>query len=264
MASTIKHTFIILAYQNSPYLQACIQSLLNQTTPSLIRLSTSTPSDHITALSQKYNIPLLINPNPHGIAADWSFAYQNCKTEYLTLAHQDDLYLPEYTELYFAAATKYKKNLIIFSDYNELYHNQIRENNLLLLFKRLLLNLFFLFKQNLSSAGYKKKILSFGNPVCCPSIMYHVKNIGPFTFNSSYTMNLDWDAALRLSGMQGDFVYVKRKLITRRIHEGSESTNALTNRTRHEEDRKIFERLWPAWFAGWLSLCYKLAYKSNG
>ena len=39
-----EHTFVIPAYKDSPYLESCIQSLLNQTMKGEIVLTTSTPS----------------------------------------------------------------------------------------------------------------------------------------------------------------------------------------------------------------------------
>jgi glycosyltransferase involved in cell wall biosynthesis len=264
MRSDLNHSFIILAYKKSPHLEECIHSLKKQTIPSHILLSTSTPSDYLEIISKNSKIPLIINPNPPSIAADWTFAYNLCTTKYLTLAHQDDLYMPEYTEKCLEFIEKYPGFLILFSDYNELFNNSIRDNNLLLSIKRLILHFFYMFKINLTSIALKKKMLSFGNPVCCPSILYNRENIGNFEFNSSYSMNLDWDAALQLAKMKGDFLYLKNKLLTRRIHKGSESTNALLNRTRFEEDQKMFERFWPKYVVRCLLKFYTQAYKSNG
>lgn len=42
-----KHTFVICAYKESPYLEACIRSLKKQTVASAICLATSTPSDYL-------------------------------------------------------------------------------------------------------------------------------------------------------------------------------------------------------------------------
>ena len=39
-----KHTFAVCAYKESPYLEACIQSLLDQTVRTDIIVATSTPN----------------------------------------------------------------------------------------------------------------------------------------------------------------------------------------------------------------------------
>ena len=52
-----QHTFVICAYGESPYLQACIQSCVNQTSvnaqESKIILYTSTPNTLIDQLAKK-------------------------------------------------------------------------------------------------------------------------------------------------------------------------------------------------------------------
>ena len=52
------HTFVISAYQESPYLESCIKSLKAQTVPSEIICTTSTPSPYLMKLMEKYQIPL--------------------------------------------------------------------------------------------------------------------------------------------------------------------------------------------------------------
>lgn len=51
-----KHTFVICAYKESPYLEACIRSLKKQTVASAICLATSTPSDYLKNICEKYDI----------------------------------------------------------------------------------------------------------------------------------------------------------------------------------------------------------------
>jgi len=257
------HTYIILAYKESLYLEECIQSLLGQTISSKILLSTSTPSDFLENISAKYNIPLMINSEQRGIAADWSFAYNKSGTKYVTLSHQDDIYCPQYTELVLASAARTSRNLIIFTDYCEMINGSLRPFNPLPIVKRLMILFFFSYKSSISSSRWIKLMLSFGNPVCCPSITYNRHNIGPFEFNSSFTMNLDWEAGLRLAQKKGDFIYVNKKLIIRRIHKESESANALDNNAREYEDRILFSMLWPKSVSKLLLKTYSRCYKFN-
>ena len=257
------HTFIILAHKESLYLEECIQSLLGQTISSEILLSTSTPSDFLENISAKYNIPLIINGEQRGIAADWSFAYNRSGTKYVTLAHQDDMYCPQYTEIVLASAAMNSRNLIIFTDYCEMINGNLRPFNILPIVKRLIILFFFSCKSSISSSRWIKLMLSFGNPVCCPSIMYNSHNIGPFEFNRCFTMNLDWEAALRLAQMKGDFIYVDKKLTIRRIHKESESANALDTNARAYEDRILFSILWPKLVSKLLLKTYSRCYKYN-
>ena len=53
MERTDKHTFVVCAYKESPYLEECIKSLLAQTVRSEILITTSTPNEKIAAISAK-------------------------------------------------------------------------------------------------------------------------------------------------------------------------------------------------------------------
>ena len=56
------HTFIICAYQENPYLENCILSILNQEVLGKVMISTSTPNQYILGLAEKYDIPIVVNP----------------------------------------------------------------------------------------------------------------------------------------------------------------------------------------------------------
>lgn len=84
------HTFAICAYKESPFLEECILSLLDQTVPSTIIIVTATDNAYIRNLADKYHLELHINHGETGITQDWMFAYRSAKTELMTIAHQDD------------------------------------------------------------------------------------------------------------------------------------------------------------------------------
>ncbi len=258
-----EHTFAILAYNDSPYLEECIRSLFDQTIKSEIFLSTSTPSKFLNKISKKYDILLLVNKKRDGIACDWSFAYKNSRTKYVTLAHQDDVYLPHYTEQSMLSAGRNENSLITFTDYCEIINNRSRLYSPVLAVKRLILFFFLLFKKNITSYAWTKLMLSFGNPVCCPTIMYNKENIGPFEFDRAFSMNLDWEAVFRLAAKPGDFIYVNKKLVAHRLHKESESNNALISKKRHDEDKILFNKVWPGIMATLLFCVYSIGYKLN-
>ena len=56
-----KHTFVVCAYKESPYLEECIRSLENQTVPSHIILVTSTPNSYIEGTAKKHGVELFVN-----------------------------------------------------------------------------------------------------------------------------------------------------------------------------------------------------------
>ena len=92
------HTFVICAYKESKYLKNCIRSLENQTVKGHILIATSTDNKYIREAARQYHLPLLVNDAPSGIATDWNFAYRQAHTKLVTIAHQDDIYNPDYLE----------------------------------------------------------------------------------------------------------------------------------------------------------------------
>ena len=67
------HTWVICAYGESDYLEACIQSLKNQTLQSQIICYSSTPLDSIKELCKRYDIPFYTKQGG-GIGKDWNNA----------------------------------------------------------------------------------------------------------------------------------------------------------------------------------------------
>ncbi len=263
MTKKINHTFVILAYRKSPFLEDCIISLKKQTVRSRLLITSSTPSEYLSHLSEKYELPIKINENSKCIGDDWTFAYNCCNTKYVTLAHQDDVYAPDYTEKCISIAEKNNYNLIVFTNYGEIHNNEKVTVNFNLIIKKLILNSFFLFNQQIKMNVFKKSMLVFGNPISCPSVMYIKEKIGEFQFSKQLTINLDWDAWIRLSQMSGSFLFIRKVLMFHRIHEGSETSKAIKNKRRHSEDELIFKKMWPQPFANIVFKIYKMSYKSN-
>jgi glycosyltransferase involved in cell wall biosynthesis len=258
------HSFAVLAYKESPYLEECVLSLISQTVRSRIVIYTSTPSQNVIDISKKYEIPLVINKYHQGIASDWNFAYNSCESEYVTLVHDDDIYLPRYNESCFSAIDKIKTgdSLIIFTWYNDLLGKKESIFNINLMIKKFLL-LPCLIRSDIRRHFLKMAILSVGNPIPCPSVMYHKSQIGTFNFSKTFTCNMDWDAWLRLSEKRGSFVFVNSKLLLHRIYERSQTSQQIDNKGRRNEDLLIFKRLWPEPVAKLLLALYSLSYRMN-
>ena len=126
------HTFAICAYKESPYLEECITSLMEQTVKSEIFIATSTPNKYIDDIAAKYNLKVYVNEGESGITQDWNFAYSKVQTDYVTIAHQDDKYAPEYVENLLAYTAKAKKPLLFFTDYAEIRNGKIVTTNKIL------------------------------------------------------------------------------------------------------------------------------------
>lgn len=258
----INHTFAICAYKESPYLEECIQSVKKQTIVSNIIIATSTPNEYINSLGEKYNVPVIINHGDKGITQDWNFAYRQCDTKYITIAHQDDIYAENYTEQLVSLMETSNQPLIAFCDYNELRNGQIVKKNKLLSIKRMMLMplRIKLFK---SSIFVRRRILSLGCPICCPSVLFAKENLPTEIFQHGFRSDEDWEAWERISRFKGDFLYNKNVLMFHRIHEDSETTKILGDSARGVEDLEMFKKFWPAPIAKIIGKLYGTSEKSN-
>ena len=256
------HTHVILAYGESPYLEECIQSLLNQTVETRIIMATSTPNDYLTALADRYHLPVRVNPRKSSLAGDWDFALHCAGTPLVTLAHQDDVYHKYYTADILRAANRARKPLIIHTDYWEIREDKMVDDNRLLRIKRLML-LPMRLKMLWGSRFTRRRILSLGNPICCPSVTYGVENLEDFHFRRNMHCNVDWQAWEEISRKKGSFAYVSKKRMGHRIHTASATSEMIVDDRRHQEDLAMYLKFWPAPLAALLEHFYGRAEGSN-
>lgn len=255
------HTFVILAYKESPYLENCIKSITNQTQKSQAIIATTTPNKFIKNLAQKYNLPIVEGKHTN-IGGDFDFAVHSAQTPLVTVAHQDDIYEPTYTAKIIRAYKKYPNSSIIFSDYYEIRNNKKVHTNTNLKIKRLLL-LPAKFKKSLKSRHAKRFILKFGNSICCPAVTFVTKNCPTKIFASDFKCNVDWHAWESLSNLPHDFTFVPQPLMGHRISNESTTTDIINQGIRTKEDYQIFRRFWPTPLAKILTKFYQNSEKSN-
>lgn len=257
-----RHTFVICAYGESPYLKACIHSLKKQTVKSTLIIVTSTPNSMIKRLAMQYKIPLYVNEGESGIVQDWNFGYDKAKTKYLTIAHQDDIYHEQYTEYLIEGMESVKKPLIFFSDYGEIRNGKIIIANTLLKVKRLML-LPLECKCLSDNKFIRRRILSFGSAICCPSVGFARENLKTPVFETGFRSNEDWQAWEKISKESGDFVYCRKRLVYHRIHEESATSRIIGETGRTEEDIEMFQKFWPRPIAKVLAGIYGKSENSN-
>lgn len=257
------HTFVILACGDSPYLGECIASLKAQTVRSDIVITASTPPSGLDRIARAHGMRAVVHGGVGTIGSDWSSGYRAATTRYVTLAHQDDVYYPRYTERCLAEAGRFAGNLITFTDYHDLVDNRAAGFRANLVVKKTILLPFFTVNRSLRNRLFKKWLLSLGSPISCPSVMYHKGAIGDFRFSDDFSINLDWEAWLRLAGRKGDFVFVKEKLMAHRIHEGSATTRGIKAGAREAEDTALFSEIWGPTLGRAISRMYRLSYSSN-
>ena len=259
----LKHTFVIPAYKESLYLETCIRSLLQQSVKSEIIITTSTPCLFIENMVAKYKLIYKVNLSDQtSIANDWNFALSQAKTQYVTIAHQDDVYDENYTKEFLFNLEKHPNTLIAFSDYSDVVNGTIKKQSLNKLIKHLLLFPFKL-QSAYKNKFIKKLILSFGSPICCPTVMYNLEELTNFKFNNDYVVALDWFAWLQIANQDGRFLYVNKDLVKHRIHQESETTVQLNNGKRTKEELTILTQIWGRFLGSIISKFYALGQKGN-
>ncbi len=256
------HMFVLCAYKENPHLENSIKSLLGQTVKTKIAVSTSTPNDYIKNICDKYNLPLFINNGKAGIGYDWNYAYNQANTKLVTIAHQDDIYEPEYIRNILHYANKREDAIIIYTDYCELRNGVKTITNKLLKIKRIMnwpLSLPFFYR----SRFVRRRILSFGCPICCPAVTIVKMNAGDTVYDSEFKNSCDYRTWVRLSKNKGSYIYINKKLFNHRIYAESTTTQNLNDNIRAKEDFKILCEFWPKPIAKMINSVYCTSEKSN-
>ena len=89
------HTFVVLAYKESEYLEECIKSVLNQSYKSNVVIATTTDNKYIRNLAKKYSLEVILGKHTT-IGGDFDFARTCVNSKLITIAHQDDVYDRDY------------------------------------------------------------------------------------------------------------------------------------------------------------------------
>lgn len=257
------HAFVVVAHGASPHLDECLASLAAQSTPSAIVVTTSTPHATIARQAAAVGAQLVVNPLARGIAADWNFALEAIDADALTLAHQDDVYLPDYARAMTALLARHPHATIAFSDYAELIDGTVHPSRLNLRIKRLLLANAFGDRAAIDGWHDKRAALAFGSPIACPAVTFNRRLVPRPLFDEALTVSLDWAAWIALAARAGAFAWERRVLLWHRVHGASETTAAIARGARAREDRALFARLWPKALAAPLALAYQWSYRGN-
>ena len=258
----MKHTFVICAYKESAFLEECILSLKKQTVRSNIFIATSTPNSYIDGLAKKHGLEVVVNTGEGGITQDWNFGLSKVKTRYATVAHQDDIYEPEYAEKILGAMEKSDDVIIAFSDYSELRNCEKIYDTTMLKIKRIML-LPLRIKAFWKSKFIRRRVLSMGDPICCPAVTFDLENVKRPIFADGFRSCEDWEAWEKLSRLKGKFIYINEPLMCHRIHEESATTAIIHDNARVQENYTMYCKFWPKPIAKLINYFYTKSEKSN-
>ena len=274
----MKHIFVISAYGESPYLEDCLRSLLAQTDRSDVFVCTSTPSPYLHAITEKYSLPYFVRNGISSLKDDWNFCLETASdhgANLVTIAHQDDVYDPEYARLVKEAFEKgrrtNKKNgryVTLYDDAGDTAVVCTRCKNINAMdaeinggaekVKRLLRWPLSVGKLNGTRFG-KRLALSMGNSVPCPTCTYNLSLCGKRIFKDDYRFVIDWAALEELSEKPGRFVCIEEPLVSIRIHDGAETARSMRDGIRESEEAEMFGRFHKKAVSSVLEFFYKNA-----
>ena len=229
MEQEIIHTFLVLAYKESPYLENAVKSVLNQEYPSKVVIGTSTDNEYIRSIADKYHLDVIVNPVKNGgNTGDFDFGWSH------------------------------GNNTIVNID-KRVYHN------LLLNVKKTLLLPLSIVKSS-ENKSMKQSCLRFGTAICCPAVSYVPSNI-PFdkVFRQDEFVGVaDWYGWYKLSNVDNtSFTYIPKPLMGHRVHEGSHTSREIHSDIRSKQELEMFKKFWPEGFAKFLNHFYRKAQYSN-
>lgn len=252
-----EHVFVVLAYGQSPFLADCLRSLLDQTVRSTIIVATSTPSTFIDDAAQEAGVEVRVNPERLGIGGDWNFAISIAGARYVTLAHQDDTYAPDFLARTLEAFS-HGEGVLCFTGYQEIDDQGVAKSSRISRVKHLL-EFIFLGGSRRVGGLRLRAFLAFGNPLPCPSVTYDLTKLSGFRFTTGMKSNLDWDAWWTLMASGKHFVRVQERVVRRRHNALTETSRLLKDGSRAAEDLIMFRRAWPRPISDWIAGLYRLA-----
>ncbi len=262
MTQALRHAFVVPAYGESPHLRDCLDSLRAQELPTTIFISTSTPSPWLASVAREAGATLVEHGPNRGIGHDWNQAVAASQAEWVTLAHQDDVYLPHFARATMRCVERHPAADLVMTGYGELAGDHVRAWTPMLAVKRLLEEQAFLGREALTRRRAKRRLLAFGCAIPCPAVtLRRDRALG--LFREDLKVDLDWDAWLRLADGPGTFARVRQLCMLHRIHASSETSDAVRVGVRAREDRAMFERLWPAPIARMMARLYAVSYEAG-
>ena len=251
---------MVVAYGLSPYLEDCLRSLVAQTVRTPVVISTSTPFEGMQEIADQYAAELIVHLPNRGIGHDWNQALGAAKTPLVTLAHQDDVYDPSFTEAKLAAHREFPHAAISFSRAGEMLEDGRKRHAPRNQFvKRVLVEVAFLGRRFFKGGLRKRLLLGFGNPVLCTTVTFNTKASGQFRFREDLRTNMDWTAWIELAET-GGIVRSADSLAHRRVHATSETAACINDGTRIAEDTLVFQSFWPRPVAILIGMIYRLSY----
>jgi hypothetical protein len=177
------------------------------------------------------------NETPRGIGGNWNRCVELVETPFLCLAHQDDVYEPQYLERLLAALQARPDAGLAHCRASAMDAGGSAFESLAERFKE------HFWKRDPGedrAAHYAR--LWCGNFVCCPTVLYRteaVRKAGPFRTDLRFA--LDWEYWFRLLRHGYAIADVPELLMHYRRHAAAASAGATADRSRFDEELRVLD-----------------------
>jgi GT2 family glycosyltransferase len=235
-------TFAVPCHGGERWLPGLLQSLLAQRLPDcrLLLVDDASP-DASVAVARKVagdRLEVVRNESRLGIPRNWSRCAELVETEFFCLAHQDDVYAPDFAATLTAAladapgaAAAHCRLAAI--DGAGRRHPSPRERYKERFWRTLP-------AVETAAAGFRR--LYYGNYVGCPSLVYRTaafRKVGPF--DAHYRFAPDWEWLLRAHAKGWQLAAVPEVLVSYRRHDEQASRHAARSLQRYYEEHAVLQ-----------------------
>lgn len=234
-------TFAVPCRDGERYLPELLQSLLAQTLPSRLVLVDDASRDESVALARRIvgdALRVVRNAEPLGIPGNWNRAVELADTEFVCLAHQDDVYAPEFGAALVqalhavpqAAAAHCRAQAI---DAAGQPLQALPERYKARFWRHLP-------PTEAPAAGFRR--LFAGNYVNCASLVYRKAAFAAVgSFDTHFRFAPDWEWLLRAQAKGWQLAAVSAPLVGYRRHGGQATRQAAKSLERYREEHAILE-----------------------
>jgi glycosyltransferase involved in cell wall biosynthesis len=238
-------TVVIPTYNGSRFLGQTIESLLEQTYPHLALIclddASTDGSAEIAAAVGGGRVRIVRNEQRIGLAANWNRARELCQSEYLVIAHQDDLYEKTFAaslalmlDTHGNAFAAHAKAMTIDADGRRTNDPAGRYKD----------RFWFGAEPQERSPLEDLEILRTGNYVIAPAVMFRtaaMDAIGPF--DDRYQFVTDWDYWLRGLFAGYTLVGTHARLVRFRRHDATSTRDSERTMRRYEEELGLLKTI---------------------
>ena len=239
-------TFAIPCFNAGEHLEALLASLWKQSVRdyALLLVDDASDDDSIeraqrlaTSLRPEDGPALRIERNPArlGIGGNWNRCVELCDTEFVCLAHQDDVYAPSYLEEMTAALDADPQAMAAHCRARAIDEAGRSLDSDIERYKERF------WQAPPRTAEEQFRSLYEGNFVNCPTLFWRREHLVANPFSTTMRYALDWSHLLESLGEGARLQHVAEPLVSYRRHAGAASSAAVDSFDRYREEAEVLE-----------------------